>query len=271
MAATLQLPTPMKAPADERPGAIRDLHFDLLDSASAGGSYRFTFTASVVAHVVLIAAIAIVPLLMVDELVPPSTAIRAFFVEPASIAPPPPPPPPPSPGVRAATRTAPTPPPRDDVFRAPVTVPAEIVPEIDLGSDLGVEGGVPGGVEGGVAGGVVGGIVGGVISDMPAPPPPVVRVGGNIKAPKTLHRVPPVYPILAKNAHITGIVIVEAQVDDHGIVREVRVLKSAPLLDEAAVEAVKQWRYQPLLLNGQPSAFLLVITVNFNLSGAAAS
>jgi periplasmic protein TonB len=269
MAATLQFPAPTSAKAVS-PGPTRELHFELLDSAKAGGSYRFTVTASVITHVVLISLIAVVPLLMMDELAPPSTAVRAFFVEPATIAPPPPPPPPPAPGLRATKAAVPTPPPSEDVFRAPVVVPAEIVPEsVDLGSELGVEGGVPGGVEGGVAGGVVGGIVGGTLGGEIAPAAAPVRVGGNIKAPKMLRRVAPVYPVLAKSAHVTGIVIVEAQVDERGSVREVRVLRGSPLLDEAALEAVRQWRYQPLLLNGQASAFVLVITVNFRLSGGA--
>jgi protein TonB len=269
MAATLQFPTPAPVKVGTRTSG-REPHFQLLDKTRDGGSYRLTLTASVLTHVVLIAAIVIVPLLLVDDLVPPSTSIRAFFVEPASIAPPPPPPPPPAPGIRMARKpTVPTPPPAADVFRAPMVVPAEIVPEVaDLGTDLGVEGGVAGGVEGGMPGGVIGGIVGGVVGGMPAPTPAPVRIGGNIKAPKVVHRVAPIYPQLAATARVQGVVIVEAQVDEHGVVRTAQVLRGSPLLDAAALEAVRQWRYQPLLLNGQPSAFVLVITVNFNLLGA---
>jgi protein TonB len=262
----MRFPAPTPKVDVERPADARGVHFDLLDDAGAR-SYRFTFLVSVVTHVALIAAIVIIPLMLVDELVPPSTAVRAFFVEPPTIAPPPPPPPPPAPGLRAANKpVVPTPPPKDDAFRAPVTVPAELpVEPADMGIDLGVEGGVPGGVEGGIAGGVVGGVVGG-IADLPPPPVAPVRVGGNIKAPALLHKVAPVYPLLAKTTHVTGVVIVEARVDDHGQVQMATILRGLPLLDESALEAVRQWRYQPLLLNGQPTPFVVVVTVNFNLT-----
>ena len=145
---------------------------------------------------------------------------------------------------------------------APVEVPAEIRPEESL--DLGVEGGVPGGVEGGVPGGVVGGVVGG----LPEAPPPrqIVRIGGNLVAPKLVHRVNPQYPVLAAQARLSAILILEAEVDTHGRVQVVRVLRGQPLFDEAAVAAVKEWRYQPLLLNGTPTAFILTVTVVFNLA-----
>jgi protein TonB len=97
------------------------------------------------------------------------------------------------------------------------------------------------------------------------PPPQVVRIGGKIVAPKLVRSVTPVYPQLGVNAHISTIVILEAQVDTHGFVKTVRVLRGNPLFDEPAVEAVKQWRYQPLLLNGQPTEFILTVTVNFSL------
>jgi protein TonB len=149
---------------------------------------------------------------------------------------------------------------------APIEVPTEIKPEesLDLG---GVEGGVPGGVEGGVPGGVVGGIVGG----LPEAPPPkqMVRIGGNLVAPKLVQRVNPVYPPLAAQARLTAIVILEAEVDTHGRVQAVRVLRGQPIFDDAAVVAVKQWRYQPLLLNGTPTAFILTVTVVFNLASPA--
>ena len=146
---------------------------------------------------------------------------------------------------------------------APVAVPTEIKPEEGL--DLGVEGGVPGGVEGGVPGGVVGGIVGGLPTEAP-PSRQIVRVGGLIVAPRLVHRLNPAYPALAAAARLTAILILEAQVGTDGRVEEVRVLRGQPLFDEAAVAAVKQWRYQPLLLNGKPTAFLLTVTLVFNLA-----
>lgn len=142
------------------------------------------------------------------------------------------------------------------------------MPEVSF--DLGIEGGVLGGVEGGVPGGVLGGIVGGLPQTLEAPPPPkVVRVGGSITAPKLVKRVQPEYPQLAAQARLTGLVIIEALVDTHGAVKSVKVLRGAPLFDEPALAAVRQWRYQPLLLNGQPTDFIVVVTVMFNLKSPA--
>ena len=113
-----------------------------------------------------------------------------------------------------------------------------------------------GGVEGGVVGGVLGGIVGGIISPVPPPPPPPapvvpVRIGGQIKTPALVHRVEPVYSEVAAAAHLAGTVILEAVVGTDGRVESVKVLRSRhALLDNAAVAALKQWRYTPLVLNG---------------------
>ena len=93
-----------------------------------------------------------------------------------------------------------------------------------------------------------------------------LRVGGQIKPPELLHRVEPVYPEIAVNARVRGTVILEAQVDQEGHVVDLKVLRSAsPLLDNAAIAAVKQWRYRPLVLNGQPQQFVLTVVLTFNL------
>jgi protein TonB len=143
-------------------------------------------------------------------------------------------------------------------------VPAEL-PPAEEGLELGFEGGVPGGVEGGVLGGIVGGI-------LPAPQPTptpvaprVVRIGGQLVAPALVRKVAPQYPELARSARVQGIVILEAQVGTRGRVKTVSVLRGHPLLDESAVEAVKQWRYRPLLLNGVPTEFILTVTITFGL------
>jgi protein TonB len=86
-----------------------------------------------------------------------------------------------------------------------------------------------------------------------------------------LRRVEPDYPLIARQARLQGLVILEAHVDSAGAVREVRVLRGIPLLNEAAVAAVRQWRYKPLLLNGIPTEFLLSVTVHFGLGEAAAA
>jgi len=218
-------------------------------------------------HGILVAAAILVPLLLFEDNLPASDhAVRAFFASPPDVAPPPPPPPlPPAAAVRPKLRaTAPTPPTEPGRFVAPIVVPERVAP--DAGIDLGVEGGVPGGVEGGVPGGVVGDVVGGLPSEAPAPPPPaVVRVGGNLRAPKLVHDVKPVYPELAIQARLSAVVILEAHVGTDGRVQSVRILRGAPVFDDAAIEAVKQWRYQPLLLNGVPTEFILTVTVAFNL------
>jgi protein TonB len=135
-----------------------------------------------------------------------------------------------------------------------------------------VEGGVPGGVEGGVPGGVLGGVVGGLLNAPPAPAPvKVVRIGGAIVAPKVVRRVAPVYPLLAVQARVQGIVVIEAQVGVNGYVKTARVLTANQILEEAALDAVRQWRYQPLLLNGEPTEFILTVTITFNLMDPTAT
>jgi protein TonB len=235
------------------------------EPASAIGRKSLTLAVSVVLHAGLAVAVVVGPLLYMDAL-PNTSTLKAFFVAPLELAPAPPPPPPPPAGSREVTRAAPRPQPvAVDAFVAPIEVPEEIRPEESL--DLGVEGGLPGGVEGGVPGGVVGGIVGGLPDAPPPPPTRVVRVGGQIRAPKVVRRVDPVYPQLAAAAGIKAVVIIEAHVDTRGSVKTAKVLRGHPLFDEPAMTAVMQWRYQPLLLNGEPTEFILNVTVMFNLRG----
>ena len=227
------------------------------------GRKSTTLVLSILLHSALAAAVAIVPLLFYDAL-PTQDSLKAFFVAPLEMAPPPPPPPPPPAGARAVVKAAP----RVELqqpqgFVAPIDVPDQIKPEEGL--DLGVEGGVPGGVEGGVPGGVVGGIVSGLPQEPPPPAERLVRIGGQIKEPRKIRNVAPMYPDLAVQSRLSAVIILEAEIDTRGQVRAVKVLRGHPVFDEAAVTAVKQWRYQPLLLNGEPTAFILTVTVNFNL------
>jgi len=223
-----------------------------------------TWPVSLVLHAIVLLLVVVVPILQPGLLPEPAAAVRAFFVEPMAAPAPPPPPPPPAP--RSAT--APKIPPRtitqSNAFVAPVDVPQEIRPEEGL--DLGVEGGVPGGVEGGVPGGVVGGVVGGLPDAPPPPTQAAVRVGGQIKEPKKLKHVAPIYPDIAKQARVQGVVILECTISPQGKVTNVTVLRGIPLLDTAAVEAVKQWVYTPTLLNGVPVPVIMTVTVNFKLS-----
>lgn len=90
-------------------------------------------------------------------------------------------------------------------------------------------------------------------------------MGGNVQAPALVKRVEPTYPDLALVAKITGLVILEATVATDGTVESVRVLRSVKFLDQAAVDAVKQWRYSPLVLNGVPTPFILSVSLNFSV------
>lgn len=223
----------------------------------------YTLPVSIALHALVLLVVVVVPLITSEELPEPTSAVKAFFVEPAAPPPPPPPPPPPAPKAVVQPKVAATPVPQENPkFTAPVEVPEEIKPE--EGIDLGVEGGVPGGVEGGVPGGVVGGVVGG-LPDAP-PPTQAVRVGGNIKEPKKLKNVNPTYPDIAKQARVQGVVILECTISPQGKVTDVKVLRGIPLLDAAAIEAVKQWVYTPTLLNGVPVPVIMTVTVNFRLS-----
>lgn len=241
----------------------RRLFEDLIgsDVVSHRTKQSMTLPVSIALHVLAIVAVVVVPILTSQELPEPSSAVRAFFVEPGAPPPPPPPPPPPAPRAPTVTKT-PIRPVDDTKFTAPVEVPEQVKPE--EGIDLGVEGGVAGGVEGGVPGGVVGGVVGG-LPDAPAPVQ-AVRVGGQIKEPKKLKHVNPAYPDIAKQARVQGIVILECTISPQGRVTDVKVLRGIPLLDASAIDAVKQWIYTPTLLNGVPVPVIMTVTVNFRLS-----
>jgi len=92
-----------------------------------------------------------------------------------------------------------------------------------------------------------------------------VRVGGEIKAPKKIKDVPAVYPPIAREAGVSGVVIIETKIGADGFIEDARVLKSIPLLDEAALDAVRQWQFEPTLLNGRPVPVMMTTTVNFFL------
>ena len=92
-----------------------------------------------------------------------------------------------------------------------------------------------------------------------------VRVGGNVRAPARTRGATPVYPPIAQSARVQGVVIMEAVIGPDGRVRDVRVLRSIPLLDQAAIDAVKQWEYEPTLLNGVPVPVVITVTVQFTL------
>jgi protein TonB len=162
---------------------------------------------------------------------------------------------------------------------APKTIPKEIAnikeEELPPPSSSGVVGGVVGGVPGGAPGGVLGGVLGAIGNAAP-PPPPVkeekkatpsrIRVGGNVQQANLIRKVTPLYPPLAKQARIQGVVRFTAIIGKDGTIQNLQLVSGHPLLVEAAKQAVSQWQYKPTLLNGDPVEVVTTIEVNFTLS-----
>lgn len=92
-----------------------------------------------------------------------------------------------------------------------------------------------------------------------------LRIGGAIKPPLKIKDVKPVYPQIAQDSHVQGVVIIEAIIDEAGRVADARILRSIPLLDQAALEAVQQWEFRPFHVNGAPQPVVMTLTVNFYL------
>jgi TonB family protein len=170
------------------------------------------------------------------------------------------------------TRASPTPQrtPTPSTTAAPTEAPSKLAPEVPAIAEIAPAGAMDG--PPGVSVGVLDpSTLGGTEVTPPPPPvpPPVsrepVKVGGAIRAPKRIAATAPIYPLAAINARIEGEVLLEAVIDEQGRVSGVRVLRSAPLLDTAAVDAVRTWRYTPTLLNGVPVSVLMVVKVTFSL------
>ena len=133
----------------------------------------------------------------------------------------------------------------------------------------GVVGGVPGGVPGGTMGGVMGSIIG--ASNAPIPKmktPERVRVSQGVVSGLKIKEVKPVYPAIAKTARVQGNVVLQAEISKEGAIENLRVISGPPLLIQSAMEAVKQWRYRPYILNGEPVAVETTVTVVFSLQGS---
>jgi periplasmic protein TonB len=145
-----------------------------------------------------------------------------------------------------------------------VKIIKEDAPEMDAG----VQGGVPGGVPGGSMGGVIGGVIGGM-GGAPPPPRPTqtrIRQGGNVTAAMLINRVQPVYPPLARQTRISGTVRLHAIIGKDGSVQQLEVISGHPLLVQSALDAVRQWRYRPTLLNSEPVEVDTTIDVIFSLN-----
>ncbi|HET8922935.1 MAG TPA: energy transducer TonB [Candidatus Acidoferrum sp.] len=199
------------------------------------------------------------------------------FTRTLLVAPPPPPPPPPAPAAGIIKAQAPK-----RVFMtggklvAPTVIPRQIaeIKEAPLEPDSlgGVAGGVPGGVPGGQMGGVLGGVIGGVLNTAAKPiapptgkPSAPVRVGGRVRPPKVIVQTHPNYPPLARQARVQGQVLVDAILDEQGNVVDMKVVSGPPLLYQAALDALKTWKYEPTYLNDQPIAVEMIVTITFQL------
>ncbi|MGA7576218.1 MAG: TonB family protein [Terriglobales bacterium] len=214
----------------------------------------------------LIGILILIPLIYTDAL--PKTQLMTFLV-----APPPPPPPPPPPAAAPVKVVKMQSEMVNGQLRTPTKIPQKVqmIKEEEAPPDLGA-GGVPGGVPGGIPGGSAGGVIGGIISSTPVAVPKVatpqrVRVSSGVSTGLLIKKVTPNYPPLAKQARIQGTVILQAEISKEGTIQNLQLISGHPMLAPAAIEAVKQWRYKPYLLNGEPVAVETQVQVNFSLSG----
>ena len=210
----------------------------------------------------LLLALVVIPLFHTDVLLPERKKLTMLYLPPAAAA------------SNVASLPVPTSPFRNTPTKlsipSPVHTPQE-VPSAPVVTASGVVGGVPGGVVGGIPGGVLSGVLHSngtapVLATTPAPPPKRTRVPARIAEANLVYDVPPTYPPEAGRERIEGIVVLMAVIGKDGTIRDVRVESGLPLLAQAAIEAVKQWRYRPYLLNGEPVEVDSQITINFNLT-----
>jgi periplasmic protein TonB len=243
---------------------------DLVESSAVPKRTNKSWTVmlSAIIQGAILFVLILIPLIYTEAL--PKQLLTTFLVAPA----PPPPPPPPAAAVQRIVK------PVARIIQAgkmmaPTVIPkkVEMIKEEELPPDVGavgVVGGVPGGIAGGQAGGVLGGIIGGTGSNLPPPPKPTqqrIRVGGNVQSAKMIRQVQPIYPQIAKTAHVQGTVLLHAIIAKDGSVQELQYISGPPLLMKNAMDAVREWRYQPTLLNGEPVEVETTISVIFTLGG----
>ena len=226
----------------------------------------WTVVISMLFQVAFLSILILIPLIYTEAL--PKTMMATMLT-----APPPPPPPPPPPAPTQIVRVKP----QAHLMDAGKLVAPKVIPkdikiikeeaEPDM-SSVGMQGGVPGGVAGGSMGGVLGGVIGGMGGAPPPPKPKLtgpLKVGGNVQAARILNRVQPVYPPLARQTRISGTVRLHAIISKDGSIQQLEVISGHPLLQQNALDAVRQWRYRPTLLNGKPVEVETYITVIFQL------
>ena len=219
-----------------------------------------TMSISFIVQAVLIGFLILLPLIITEGL--PARMLMAAIVAPP---PPPPPPPPPAPTPQPVHRVS-------EIVNGELRTPSKIPKKIEMIKEeeapppsTGVVGGVVGGVPGGSAGGVIGGLI-----SSTAPPPKVaapqkLRISSGVAEGNLVNKVEPQYPQMAKVAHVQGDVVLQALISKGGAIENLRAVSGHPILIQAAMEAVKQWRYRPYLLNGEPVEVETTITVKFHM------
>ena len=220
-------------------------------------------TLAFVFQAVIIGVMVLIPLLFTEAL--PKTQLMTFLVAP----PPPPPPPPPAQPVHVVKKV------ETDIVNNQLRTPTKIPKKVEIIKEEEApppQAGIVGGVPGGVPGGQMGGVIGGIISSTPVAVPKVavqrVRVSQGVTQGMVIRRVQPQYPQMAKIARVQGAVVLAAIIGKDGTIQNLHVVSTAsPLLNQAAIDAVRQWRYKPYILNGEPVEVDTTVTVNFSLSG----
>src|SRR5579862_8418849 len=222
---------------------------------------------SFVLEAALVGVLVLIPLLFTEAL--PKTQLMTFLVAPP---PPPPPPPPPAAPIKIVKQV------QTDIvngqLRTPTKIPEKVqmIKEDEAPPPMAATGGVVGGVPGGIPGGQMGGVIGGIISSTPVAVPKVatpqrVRVSQGVSTGLLVRKVNPTYPPLARQARIQGTVVLHAVIGKDGSIQNLQLVSGHPMLAPAAIEAVKQWKYKPYLLNGEPVEVDTEVQVNFTLSG----
>jgi len=231
----------------------------------------FATTTSFTLNILIICALLIMPLAFTEEL--PKAQLLTFLTAP----PPPPPPPPPAAAVAKMVKVIQTDMLSTGELRTPSRIPQKIqmIKEEEAPPPVSAAGGVVGGVPGGIPGGQLGGVIGGIVSatsNLSAVPkfvpvtPQRVRISQGVTKGLLIHRVEPVYPVLARTARVQGEVVLTAIISTTGEIENLQLVSGHPMLVPEAISAVRQWRYKPYLLNGQPVEVETTITVIFALS-----
>jgi protein TonB len=226
-----------------------------------------TTTLSFVFQMVLVGILVLIPLLFTEAL--PKTQLMTFLVAPP---PPPPPPPPPAAAIKIVKQV------QTDIvngqLRTPTKIPEKVqmIKEDEAPPPVMSASGVIGGVPGGVPGGQMGGVIGGIISSTPVAVPKAVnpqriRASQGVTQGMIIRKIQPAYPPLARQARIQGPVVLQAEIGKDGSIQNLRLISGHPMLAPAAIEAIKQWKYKPYILNGEPVEVETTITFNFTLSG----